>query len=240
VNDPATTPTYFCQCGCGEVIPPKPGHRYRPPKYIQLHYQRLGTSPRIEALRAAKVKERMAPPPGWVPPSGRCACGCGKPTPIATLTRVERDQYIGYPLRFLRGHNVRTMAPEQTSGWKGGRLVDRMGYVSVLRPGHRLARKDGYVLLHRLVYEESRGVRLPKGVLVHHLNGIKDDNRPENLMATTRSEHKRSHLFASGVLSLFLDDKLLAAAKAYVRAHGQLPDLAQLTQQVYGQRPPDA
>ena len=179
----------------------------------------------------------MAPPPGWVAPSGLCECGCGKATPIATASNPARGQYNGYPLRFLRGHNVRMMAPEETSGWRGGRQVDKQGYVMVKRPDHPAARRDGYVLVHRMIYEDSRGVRLPGNVLVHHINGIKDDNRPENLVAFTRVEHLRAHTIANEVIGLFLDDRLLEAAKAHVRAHGALPDLEALTAQLYGSAP---
>lgn len=228
-------PTYICQCGCGEVIPPSRVHRYRPPRYILGHYLRLGTSSRMEASRAAKLEARAAPPEGWVPPSGWCECGCGAPTPVAKTSRPDRGQYTGYPLRFVHGHNARVLTPEQTSGWKGGvRGIDQYGYVAIHRPDYPGARADGSVLVHRMVYEESRGVRLPPGILVHHVNGDKSDNRPENLVAFTRVEHKRAHRLANAIISLFLDDRLLEAAKAHVREHGSLPDLEALTAQVYG------
>ena len=88
---------------------------------------------------------------------------------------------------------------------------------------------------HRYVYETTRGITLPKDVHVHHINGIKHDNRPENLIAMTRSAHRQLHLKASHVIALFLDDRLLDAARDYVRAMGELPDLGDLTAKVYGQ-----
>jgi hypothetical protein len=73
-------------------------------------------------------------------------------------------------------------------------------------------------------------------VVIHHINGAKRDNRPENLIAISRSEHSKTHRLANEAISLFLDDRLLEAAKAYVREHGTLPDLEALTAQVYGHR----
>jgi hypothetical protein len=47
---------------------------------------------------------------------------------------------------------------------------------------------------HRLVAEQILGRPLRKGEVVHHRNGIKYDNRPENLQVfASVSEHSRSH-----------------------------------------------
>lgn len=47
--------------------------------------------------------------------------------------------------------------------------------------------------LHRIVAEEKMGRSLRPGEVVHHLNGDKFDNRPENLAITTQQIHASVH-----------------------------------------------
>lgn len=44
-------------------------------------------------------------------------------------------------------------------------------------------------LEHRVVWEKVNNKQLPKGWVVHHLNGVKDDNRPENLVGMPKASH---------------------------------------------------
>lgn len=69
--------------------------------------------------------------------------------------------------------------------WKGGRTMHRDGYWMVRQP-------DGtYRFEHHVVWEQTHGRPLPKGWVVHHLNGIKTDNRPVNLAGMPRQEHHK-------------------------------------------------
>lgn len=47
--------------------------------------------------------------------------------------------------------------------------------------------------LHRLVWEDWYGRPVPEGYDIHHLNGIKTDNRIQNLQCVERSAHRRFH-----------------------------------------------
>lgn len=58
---------------------------------------------------------------------------------------------------------------------------DKNGYIYVFRPDHPCANRNGKILEHRLIMEAQIGRYLLPDETVHHRNGIKHDNRPENL-----------------------------------------------------------
>jgi hypothetical protein len=64
--------------------------------------------------------------------------------------------------------------------------MDR-GYVMIFEPTHPNARKDGYVSEHIKVMSAKLGRPLERFEEVHHRNGIRHDNRPENLELWARS-----------------------------------------------------
>lgn len=76
--------------------------------------------------------------------------------------------------------------------WRGG-VHKNNGYVTVYYPEHPQA-KNKRVLEHRLVAEKKIGRHLRKNEQVHHVNGIRDDNRPENLVVCkNHAAHKELH-----------------------------------------------
>ncbi len=75
--------------------------------------------------------------------------------------------------------------------WAGGRNKTSTGYIEIYMPEHHRAGARGYVKEHILVWEEANGRRLRRDEIVHHLNGIKDDNRPLNLLALRENKHRR-------------------------------------------------
>jgi len=71
---------------------------------------------------------------------------------------------------------------EEHPSWKGGRRV-RGGYVVILQ-------EDGkYKGEHRIIAEEAIGRPLKVSEHIHHINGDRLDNRPQNLLICSRSQH---------------------------------------------------
>lgn len=73
----------------------------------------------------------------------------------------------------------------------GAKQKRKDGYIQVYYPKHPDGTRNGFVLEHRLVAEQKYGRRILKTEHVHHLNGVKDDNRPENLEVISPSAHAR-------------------------------------------------
>jgi len=68
---------------------------------------------------------------------------------------------------------------------------DKRGYLRRTAPWHPLAMNDGTIMEH--IYQASikYGSELIRGGVVHHKNGVKDDNSHENLEAMSNVEYMR-------------------------------------------------
>jgi hypothetical protein len=79
--------------------------------------------------------------------------------------------------------------------WKGGVRLNHNGYVVIRMPDHPRA-LNGYIFEHILVMENILGRYLENGECVHHINEVRNDNRPDNLMLfKNNADHKKYHAF---------------------------------------------
>lgn len=70
---------------------------------------------------------------------------------------------------------------KRSFAWKGGKIIDKFGYVQVWRPEHPNAKIAGYIHEHRLVMSESLGRPLLTKENVHHKDGNRQNNKLSNL-----------------------------------------------------------
>lgn len=129
----------------------------------------------------------------WVKNHSHSCIDCGKPVLNKKSHRCKscamkhawkvRDKLQNSLIGFRRGeHNI---------NWKGGKHK-AYGYMMLYIPEHPRANKTRYVFEHIVIWEKAHHQPLPDGWVVHHINGIRDDNRPQNLLGLPRRGHSPS------------------------------------------------
>lgn len=85
---------------------------------------------------------------------------------------------------------------DNNPAWRGARVLDKQsGYIRIRINGR-------YFKEHRYVMEQHLGRPLTQQEYIHHKNGVKDDNRIENLEIVTVNSHK-SHIQCPFCLKYF-------------------------------------
>ena len=92
-----------------------------------------------------------------------------------------------------KGIKMPQFSRENSGHWSGGKTI-KGGRVFIYKPKHPFANQRGYVRHSHIVMEKHLGRYLEPTEVIHHINGIKDDDRPENLkLFANNSEHCKFH-----------------------------------------------
>lgn len=100
---------------------------------------------------------------------------------MSRQTGANRRHIRAFLQRHAIAHEPFRQTLRNNPAWRGGRVVDQDGYVLVKQPDHPHADRHGYVREHRLVMEREFGRFLLPTEVVHHRDGDRGNNRPENL-----------------------------------------------------------
>jgi hypothetical protein len=71
------------------------------------------------------------------------------------------------------------------------KLDKTLGYEYINDPNHPLSNKSGKVYVHRIVASNKLGRWILPEEVVHHVDGVKRHNDPENLVILSASEHAK-------------------------------------------------
>lgn len=146
--------------------------------------QKSESAPSVNQFTGIKRNENSIP-------YGYCHCGCGKKTTISQVNNKRRGYVRGNPNKFFTGHKNRRISHLTSDG-----------YSLIRQPQHPNCHVRGNLLEHILIVEKSLGHILPPDSVVHHINGIKNDNRNCNLVVCeNRAYHNRLHLREKSLLA---------------------------------------
>jgi len=104
----------------------------------------------------------------------------------------ERNKKISNKLKelYAKGVTIGFKKGNKHSQWKGG-IIKVRGYYYIYNPELGINFNRKYVKRCNLIWYKHTGELIKNPYLLHHINGIKDDDRIGNLQKVNQSEHMK-------------------------------------------------
>jgi len=130
-----------------------------------------------------------------------CACGCGKLAPVIFRESGPRKGHVKRYAQFIPGHGNRDWGRRMKAMLPGTLDLLPIGATRLHHSNPTLVYRQikagpgraGWRFEHRVVVEQHIGRRLDRNEHVHHRNGNTLDNRIENLVCMSHSDHSKHH-----------------------------------------------
>jgi len=106
-----------------------------------------------------------------------------------TRKRLFQEGKLVIPWKGTKGIVTWNRKGVDSPSWKGGRSIDKNGYIWLCLPDNPNANSGGMVAEHRLVMSNHIKRALQPWENVHHINGVRNDNRIENLRIVLTGRH---------------------------------------------------
>lgn len=182
--------------GCGT-------HKHLSKGYCAKHYMRLRRNGTIETSRLPQgsITKCLAPDCNRtdIESLGYCSLHYQRVHRTGTVDLIKKPQICTIPdcggetvgrglcqLHYMRWWEGKSIGDAKRRRRRQGEGTDNRGYRSFKKNGQNKAE-------HRIVMEQILGRTLTKEEVVHHKNGNRADNRPENLELMNNSTHMSLH-----------------------------------------------
>jgi hypothetical protein len=106
---------------------------------------------------------------------------------MASRLQIKKNEAAMYVIK------SEAMKGESSGNFKGYRRKTTKGYITLYRPNEPGTDRNGLIMEHRYLMAQHIGRAIRNDEAVHHINGIKNDNRIDNLQLMTVGEHSALH-----------------------------------------------
>ena len=184
--------TKLCECGCGQPAPIakqthlKHGHiKGQPVRFVKGHGSRVCHHINLPGVTWDDLEDLYVA-------QKHSATEIAAMKHCSSSTVLEHLRKQEFP---RRDYSERHLARFEKHPPDHQPILRCDGYILIYKPEHPQADNKGYVREHRLVVEARIGRYLSRGEPVHHINGIRDDNRDVNLQLLSPSDHSTREMF---------------------------------------------